>query len=110
MEALCDQGCRPVGEAAIVTSSHRGTIMELDHQTALLVVSPALLLPHSAAALPCCCPALLLGAPSCPHRTMPLLQAFCALKSKISATLFDSGKTSATCCIFVTRLAALPVQ
>lgn len=40
MDALCDQGCRPVGEAATVTSSHRGTIMQLDHQTALLVVSP----------------------------------------------------------------------
>ncbi|KAL3135426.1 hypothetical protein ABBQ32_007608 [Trebouxia sp. C0010 RCD-2024] len=38
MDAMCDQGCRPVGEAATVTSSHRGTIMQLDHQTALLVV------------------------------------------------------------------------
>ena len=42
MEALCNQGCRPVGEAATVTSSHRGTIMQLDHQTALQVVSPTI--------------------------------------------------------------------
>ena len=40
MDALCDQGCRPVGQAATVTSSHGGTILQLDHQTALLVVSP----------------------------------------------------------------------
>ena len=39
MDALCDQGCRPVGQAATVTSSHGGTILKLDHQTALLVVS-----------------------------------------------------------------------
>ncbi|DBA84695.1 hypothetical protein WJX77_009528 [Trebouxia sp. C0004] len=38
MDALCDQGCRPVGQAATVTSSHGGTILKLDHQTALLVV------------------------------------------------------------------------
>ncbi len=38
MDALCDQGCRPVGQAATVTSSHGGTILQLDHQTALLVV------------------------------------------------------------------------
>lgn len=42
MDALCDQGCRPVGQAATVTSSHGGTILQLDHQTALLVVSPLL--------------------------------------------------------------------
>ena len=36
-----------------------------------------------AVALPCCCPALLLGAPSRPHRTMPLLQAFGSSESKL---------------------------
>ena len=39
MDALCDQGCRPVGQPATVTSSHGGTILQLNHQTALLVVS-----------------------------------------------------------------------
>ena len=38
MDALCNQECRPVGQAATVTSSQGGTIFELDHQTALLVV------------------------------------------------------------------------
>lgn len=38
MDALCDQGCRPVGQPATVTSSHGGTILQLNHQTALLVV------------------------------------------------------------------------
>jgi len=42
MDVLCDQGCRPVGQAATVTSSHGGTILKLDHQTALLVVSQGL--------------------------------------------------------------------
>lgn len=39
MDVVCEQGCRPVGQAATVTSSHGGTILELDGQTALVVVS-----------------------------------------------------------------------
>lgn len=45
MDALCDQGCRPVGHAATVTSSHGGTIFQLDHQSALLVVRRLLAIP-----------------------------------------------------------------
>ena len=67
MEALCDQGCRPVGGAATVTSSHRGTIMQLDHQTALLVVSPV----------------LLLAAPSSPYLTLLTHPRFGVLKQEL---------------------------
>lgn len=38
MEVVCGQGCRAVGQAATVTSSEGSSILELDHQTALLVV------------------------------------------------------------------------
>ncbi len=51
MDAVCDQGCRPVGQAATVTSSHGGTILQLDHQTALLVVSLPSILPELSATL-----------------------------------------------------------
>ena len=41
MDVVCEQGCRPVGQAATVTGSHGGTILELNGQTALVVVSYA---------------------------------------------------------------------
>ena len=39
MDVVCEQGCRPVGQAATVTSSLGGTMLELNGQTALVVVS-----------------------------------------------------------------------
>lgn len=39
MDVVSGQGCRAVGQAATVTSSEGNSIFELDHQTALLVVS-----------------------------------------------------------------------
>ena len=39
MDVMCEPGCRPAGQAFTVTSSEGNSILELNHQTALVIVS-----------------------------------------------------------------------